>query len=145
MLDFICLGTECEPALRLAQIAVSAFLSVLFLQSGLDKVFNWKDELGWISEHLSKTPFKNFVPQMLAIITVFEVLSGAACGVGAAMVFVTGQTDVALIGVTLSAASLVQLFAGQRIAKDYPGAATLVPYFLVTLAGFALLAATPSV
>jgi hypothetical protein len=29
--------------------------------------------------------------------------------------------------------TLTALFFGQRIAKDYPGAAVLVPYFLLTL------------
>jgi hypothetical protein len=33
----------------------------------------------------------------------------------------------------------VALFFGQRMAKDYPGAATLVPYFLLTLAAIYLL------
>jgi len=34
----------------------------------------------------------------------------------------------------IGAASISALFFGQRIAKDYPGAAILVPYFLLTLA-----------
>lgn len=140
MFDFICLGTECDPAIRLAQLAVCAFLGALFLQSGLDKVFNFKAELAWISEHFANTPFKNAVPQMLGMITVFELASGATCAIGGVVLLVSGTKDVALLGVTLAAASLVQLFAGQRIAKDYPGAAVIAPYFLVTLAGFALLA-----
>jgi hypothetical protein len=31
----------------------------------------------------------------------------------------------------VGAASITALFFGQRIAKDYPGAAVLVPYFLL--------------
>jgi hypothetical protein len=37
--------------------------------------------------------------------------------------------------VVLSGAALLCLFLGQRIAKDYPGAAALVPYILVVIAG----------
>jgi diacylglycerol kinase len=34
----------------------------------------------------------------------------------------------------LGTASITALFFGQRIAKDYAGAAVLVPYFLLMLA-----------
>jgi hypothetical protein len=40
----------------------------------------------------------------------------------------------------VSAFSILALFFGQRMAKDYPGAATLVPYFLLALAAIYLLA-----
>jgi hypothetical protein len=33
----------------------------------------------------------------------------------------------------VGAASITALFFGQRVAKDYPGAAVLVPYFLLLL------------
>lgn len=138
-MDFICFGGECNPPIRFAQLAMLAFLAVLFLQSGFDKVLNWKDELGWIRDHFAKTPFKNFVPQLLGVITVFEVASGVASALGFVMLLFTGGKTMAILAVSLSTASLVQLFAGQRIAKDYAGAGALVPYFLVTIVGFGLL------
>ena len=142
MFEFLCAGTEdfCDPAIRIAQLFVCAFLAILFLQSGLDKVFNWKGELGWITDHFAETPFKGIVPQMLAVITLFEVAAGATSAAGTVMLLVDGREDIALIGVILSGLSLLQLFAGQRIAKDYPGAAVLVPYFLVTLFALVLFA-----
>ena len=143
MLDFVChQAADCTPAVRIAQVLTCAFLAVLFLQSGLDKVFNWKGELGWITEHFSKTPFANFVPQLLGVITLFEVASGVVCGVGAVMLALTGAKSVAVVGVTLAAVSLLQLFAGQRVAKDYPGALAIVPYFILCVVGLALLAAS---
>ena len=39
----------------------------------------------------------------------------------------------------LSAAAITALFFGQRMAKDYAGAAVLVPYFLLTLVAMYLL------
>jgi hypothetical protein len=33
----------------------------------------------------------------------------------------------------LGALSILALFFGQRVAKDYPGAAVLVPYFILLL------------
>jgi diacylglycerol kinase len=35
--------------------------------------------------------------------------------------------------------SILALFFGQRVAKDYAGAAVLVPYFLLTLVALYLL------
>jgi hypothetical protein len=45
----------------------------------------------------------------------------------------------ALWGAQLSALNLVMLFFGQRIAKDYAGAAALVPYFLLSIGSILLL------
>ena len=39
----------------------------------------------------------------------------------------------------ISAIAIVALFFGQRMAKEYAGAAVLVPYFLLTLAAIYLL------
>ena len=38
------------------------------------------------------------------------------------------------------AAAIIALFFGQRVAKEYAGAAVLVPYFLLTLVAIYLLA-----
>ena len=40
-----------------------------------------------------------------------------------------------IIGLILAAISLSILMLGQRISKDYEGAAVLVPYFLLTMFG----------
>lgn len=141
MLDTICLGEPCEPAIRIAQVLGTALLGVLFLQSGLDKVFNWRGELGWISEHFAKTPLRGFVPQLLGVVTLLEVASGISCLLGSALLLGTGDPTFATLGATLAGATLLQLFAGQRIAKDYPGAASIAPYFLIALGTLALLAA----
>ena len=54
--------------------------------------------------------------------------------------FVRPGSTFAFYGAVLAAVSIVALFFGQRMAKDYAGAATLVPYFLLTLAAIYLLA-----
>jgi len=50
------------------------------------------------------------------------------------------DSTVAFWGAVISAVAIVALFFGQRIAKDYAGAAVLVPYFLLTLLAIYLLA-----
>ena len=44
-----------------------------------------------------------------------------------------------LVGAFLAAASIVSLFLGQRLAKDYASAAAMVPYFLTTVLALLLL------
>lgn len=121
-----------------AKFGVCAFFCVLFLQSGLDKVFDHKGNLAWMTPHFANSPFKNMVPMLLSVMTVIELSAGAMSGVGLVMLFF-GESMWAVVGLTLSAFSLVCLFAGQRIAKDYAGAATLATYFGVALIGLLVL------
>lgn len=60
-----------------------AILAVLFIQSGFDKVFDWKGNLGWLKGHFAKTIFKNSVPLLLGLVTILEVASGLASAGGA--------------------------------------------------------------
>jgi len=122
-----------------AQALTAAFFAVLFLQSGLDKVFDWKGNLGWLTGHFAKSPLRGVVTPMLAAITLLEVAAGLVSAVGLAKLLASGETRVALYGVMLAGVALLSLFFGQRLAKDYPGAGALVPYFLVVLAGLMLL------
>ena len=56
------------------------------------------------------------------------------------LVILSKDSTIAFYGAILSAAAITALFFGQRIAKDYAGAAVLVPYFLLTLVAIYLLA-----
>ncbi len=109
------------------------FVAILFIQSGLDKVFDWKGNLEWLSGHFSKTFLAPMVPMMLATITVLEILTGLTALAGTIYLLATGKLVVLFIAGALGAASITALFFGQRIAKDYPGAAVLVPYFILML------------
>ncbi|MBK9215194.1 MAG: DoxX family membrane protein [Chloracidobacterium sp.] len=111
----------------------AVFVAILFIQSGLDKVFDWKGNLGWLTGHFSKTPLAKMVPMMLLTITVMEIATGLLAAAGLIYLLVTGQTTLIFYASILGAASLTGLFFGQRIAKDYPGAAVLVPYFILLL------------
>lgn len=122
-----------------AKILISALLAILFLQSGIDKIVDWKGNLSWLTGHFEKSPLKNLVPMLLGTITVFELAAGITSIVGMFMLLANGNAKIALIGAQLSALSIVMLFFGQRIAKDYAGAATLIPYFLLTLLGILIM------
>ncbi|MFN3315320.1 MAG: DoxX family protein [Raineya sp.] len=124
---------------HLIKIFLASFLAILFLQSGLDKVIDWRGNLSWLKGHFSKTFLKGQVPVMLAVVTIGEVLAGLLSAVGVAEIILSLESNLAYYGAVLSVLSILMLFFGQRIAKDYAGAATLVPYFLVSIVAMLLL------
>jgi hypothetical protein len=127
-------------ALTLIQLFISAFFAICFLQSGIDKVLDRRGNLEFLTGHLSSSPLAGTVPVLFFILTVLELAAGALSAIGCLLVLVRHTTAVAFYGTLLSALALLALFFGQRLAKDYPGAAVLVPYFLLALAGIYFLA-----
>lgn len=121
-----------EPIL-FAQLLCLAFLSVLFLQSGLDKVFNYKGNLDWLKDHFKSSPLNNSVGLMMPVITLMEVSAGVLSAIGLVVLFLSGDNSIGLYGAYLSGLSILALFFGQRLAQDYEGAATLTTYFLIIL------------
>ncbi|HVF72598.1 MAG TPA: hypothetical protein VM940_13400 [Chthoniobacterales bacterium] len=122
------------------QALVSAFLAILFLQSGIDKVVDRRGNLDWLKGHFAKSPLAGMVPMMVTIITILEIAAGALSLIGCVMILFLRDSTWAFYGAIGSAVAIVALFFGQRMAKDYAGAATLVPYFILALAGIYLLA-----
>ncbi|MEO8910715.1 MAG: DoxX family protein [Gemmatimonadaceae bacterium] len=129
-----------EFASYILQILVSAFLAILFLQSGLDKVVDRRGNREYLQAHFAKSPLAGTVGPMFVVITILEVSAGALSGVGCAMIVLRHDPTVAYLGAVIGGVNLCALFFGQRVAKDYAGAAALVPYFLLALAGIFLLA-----
>jgi len=127
-------------AIHLTQIFASAFLAILFLQSGIDKIVDRGGNLEWLKGHFAKSPLAGIVPALLICITILEVAAGALSAVGCVLVILLKDSAIALYGAILAATGITALFFGQRMAKDYAGAAVLVPYFLLTLVAIYLLA-----
>lgn len=123
-----------EITKNLPALFAALFTAILFVQSGMDKVLDWKGNLEWLTGHFAKTPLAGMVPMMLAAITLMELTTGLVAAAGIVSFFLTASLKVIFYSGVLGAASITSLFFGQRIAKDYTGAAVLVPYFLLTLA-----------
>lgn len=129
-----------EWAFYIMQILVSAFLAILFLQSGIDKVVDRRGNRAYLEQHFEKGPLAGTVGPMFAVITILEVSAGALSAVGCALLLLTHDSLVAYLGAVVGGVNICALFFGQRVSKDYVGAAVLVPYFLLALAGIYLLA-----
>lgn len=123
-----------DPLLKnLPAVFAALLVAILFIQSALDKVFDWKGNLEWITGHFSKTFLAPMVPMMLATITVMELATGFLAAAGIVYFVVAGSLALIFWASVIGAASITALFFGQRVAKDYPGAAVLVPYFILLL------------
>lgn len=118
---------------NLPSLLATSLVAVLFIQSGLDKISDRKGNLEWLTGHFSKTLLAGFVPILLTTITLMELGSGLLAGAGVIYFLITSSTLVIFWAAVLAAVALLSLFFGQRIAKDYPGAASIVPYFILTL------------
>lgn len=130
-----------EPIIKNLPALLAALLTaVLFIQSGLDKVFDWKGNLEWLTGHFSKTFLAGMVPMMLATITLMEIATGLLAAAGVVYFLIAKSTVLIFFAAALGALSLLALFFGQRIAKDYPGAVSIVPYFILMLIMMALTA-----
>lgn len=139
-----CLISDCflsstVQGLWVVQAFISLFFAILFLQSGLDKLIDWKGNLAWLTGHFSQSFLAKMVPGLLATITLVEVFAGAVSAWGVVQVVFYKTYCVAYAGIVLSALALVMLFFGQRMAKDYAGAGGLVPYFIVAVISLYLL------
>lgn len=123
----------------ITEILILIFIAITFLQSGLDKVTDWKGNIGWLKGHFSKTFLAGQVTLMVATILILEVLAGIMALVGIFFIISNGNTDIALYSTVLAAITLLMLLFGQRVAKDYAGAFTIVGYFIVVVLGVTLL------
>ena len=52
-------------ATYLMQILASAFLAILFLQSGIDKILDRRGNFEWLKGHFAKSPLAGIVPALL--------------------------------------------------------------------------------
>ena len=118
-----------------------AFVVITFLQSGIDKVLDWKGNLSWLTGHFAKTAFGGLVPFLLAVITIMELASGVLALAGIMEILLSGVYTFAFLGALGAATSLLFLLLGQRVAKDYEGARTIVVYLIPTVILLVLIAA----
>lgn len=144
-MTLLCLIGECGfiSAIKgfwIVQAFVSAFFAILFLQSGLDKVFDRKGNLEWLTGHFSKTFLKGTVPMMVTMVTIVEIAAGALSLIGIVETVFFKTFCFAFAGTVFASLAFIMLFFGQRIAKDYAGAATIASYFIIAVVDLYFLA-----
>lgn len=119
-----------------ARFAVIAFFAVVFLQSGLNKLFDSEGNLSFMREHFKGAPtLAGNASALFWGLTVLEILAGIFCGLGLITFSFVSGGFFARWGLRFATLALLALMFGQRLAKDYAGAAVVAAYFAVALLG----------
>ncbi len=121
------------------ELLILTFLAITFIQSGIDKLTDWKENLDYIKSVFEKTFLKKSSKLLLGVIAVSEVIGGFLCLSGIIGIYFYNSKIIGLMGAIVCAKVLLALLFGQRVAKDYAGAMTIVVYFGVTLFGVYIL------
>jgi uncharacterized membrane protein YphA (DoxX/SURF4 family) len=115
---------------NVASMLILIFLSVTFIQSGYEKLFYWNDNLTWLKEHFAMTRLKNLVKIALINLIIMELISAVLSVVGCIELYVNNGRSFGFYGSVFSCLTLIMMLFGQRLAKDYDGARTIVIYFI---------------
>src|SRR2546430_14959398 len=97
-------------ATYLLQILVSAFLAILFLQSGINKVADRRGNVEWLKGHFAKSPLAGTVPRLLSAITILGNFAGALSAVGCGVIIFLHDFTLAFFGAVVFAIAIVALF-----------------------------------
>lgn len=133
-----CTPLEFTP-LVFGKIGGALFFTILFIQSGFDKALNWKGNLEWINGYFANSPLQKATPVLLWILTFLEIGAGLFSALGVIMMFFCYCCNYIYLGAFMSGLSLLALFFGMRIAKDYSAAASLAGYFAAYMGWIVLL------
>ncbi|KDN54082.1 hypothetical protein [Flavobacterium seoulense] len=115
---------------NVASILILVFFGITFLQSSYEKLFYWEDNVNWLKEHFAKTKLKNHVKLALINLVIMELISTILCFVGCIELMVSNGRVFGFYGAVFSAITLLMMLFGQRLARDYDGARTIVIYFI---------------
>ena len=120
-------------AIEIVQILSSIFFAIVFFQSGIDKVIDRKGNINFFENHFKNTLFHKIYAQALTALMLLELIAASLCAYGCIYSIVYKNTDFIFYGLLLTSFILLSLLLGQRIAKDYVGAADITIYFILCI------------
>tara|TARA_B110000261_G_scaffold103544_1_gene116351 strand:- start:239 stop:625 length:387 start_codon:yes stop_codon:yes gene_type:complete len=123
---------------KIAFIFVLAFFLIVFIQSGLDKVFDYKGNSSFLNDSLGSFFSKPLITLALISVTILELISGLLCLIGIVDVIFNDSNFIGLIGMIIGSIALLILLFGQRVSKNYDGAKTIAIYFILAMIGIVL-------
>ena len=116
-----------------AQILVSIFFSIVFFQSGIDKINDRVGNLKFFNQHFKDTFFQNYISISLNLLAFLEITSAFLCCLGIFYKLLYHDSIFIFYGLFMCAIVLLSLLLGQRLAKDYAGAADITIYFILCI------------
>ena len=130
---------ENSQLLSFSLFCIFVYFFILFFQSGVDKILNWSSELEWIKSHFRKSIFKSNIPLLLFTLTLLEIVTAILCLLSIFNFFIDFYDPLPFFALFFNSCTLICLFLGQRVAKDYQGAVSISVYFVINLIGLILL------
>ena len=106
---------------------------IVFFQSSIDKVIDRDGNLIFFKAHFKNTIFQNQLALSLTLLTLFEFLAASLCSFGIIYRVFYLESIYIFYGLLICAIVLLMLLLGQRLAKDYVGAADITIYFILCI------------
>ena len=123
---------------KIVFLFVLAFFFIVFIQSGVDKIFDYKGNLSFLNDLLKIYFSPPLITFSLILVTIFELISGILCLIGIVDFIFNKSNLIGLIGLIIGSLALLILLFGQRVSKNYDGAKTITIYFILAMIGIAL-------
>ena len=120
---------------KVAFLLVLVFFLIVFIQSGLDKIFDYKGNLNFLKDLLKIYFSPTLIELALISVTILELTSGILCLIGIMNFVFNDSNFVGLIGLIVGSIALLVLLFGQRVSKNYDGAKTIAIYFILAMVG----------
>ena len=120
-------------SIKIVQILASLFFSIVFFQSGIDKIIDRKGNLEFFKDHFKDTLLNKIFSPALSILAFLEITTAGVCLFGFTYSLIFADTTFIFYGLLLAGLVLLMLLFGQRVAKDYIGAADITVYFILCI------------
>jgi uncharacterized membrane protein YphA (DoxX/SURF4 family) len=126
--------------LNLPLIFILLFHAIVYTQSGVDKILNWKGNFDFTKETLTNKFPVNIVKLALFSVLILEFTGGIFSSIGVFYAFNNPEFLLfSVIGLVLCSTALLILLFGQRISQNYIDAKTITIYFIVSIIGLVIL------
>lgn len=119
--------------IQISQILVSIYFSIVFYQSSIDKIIDKENNITFFNEHFKNTFIKNFIPMLLTSLGLFEFFVASLNTFGIFYSLIHSDLTFIFYGLLSCSVVLLMLLFGQRLAKDYVGAADITIYFILCI------------
>jgi len=123
---------------KVAFLLVLVFFLIVFIQSGLDKILDYKGNLNFLKDLLKIYFSPTLIELALISVTILELTSGILCLIGIINFVFNDSNFIGLLGLIIGSIALLVLLFGQRVSKNYDGAKTIAIYFVLAMIGIAL-------
>ena len=123
---------------KIVFLFVLAFFFIVFIQSGVDKIYDHKGNSAYLNDLLKNYFSPPLIAFSLIVVTILELISGILCIIGIIDFILNKSNFIGLLGLIIGSLALLILLFGQRVCKNYDGAKTIAIYFILIMIGIAL-------